>query len=106
MLVNPTRSANSTDTSRRSAIGSTTTTGTGGWAAGAAATATSGDPHSPQNFVPGSLPAPHCEHGCASTAPHSPQNLRPGPFVVPHAAQFTGQVYGPQGCKRERGGAD
>ena len=51
--------------------------------------ATSGEPHSPQNFMPGELAAPHVAHGTASGEPQSPQNFRPASFWNPHTGQVT-----------------
>ena len=51
--------------------------------------ASSGDPHSPQNFTPGALGVPQAAHAAESDAPHSPQNFRPSSFDVPQDAQTT-----------------
>jgi len=75
--VKPTRSMNSTETTRRSA------TGVGGAAAGSAAA--SGEPHSPQNFVSGAFRLPQLAHATARDAPHSPQNFLPLSLAAPHA---------------------
>src|SRR5919109_4779205 len=81
-VVKPTRSANRTETSRRSATGAV-------WAAPAAAgvaagpAAASGEPHSPQNFCPGGFAAPHEEQVAASAVPHSPQNFCVAGFSAP-----------------------
>ena len=69
--VNPTRSANSTETSRRSACAWDAVV-SGVWPAVAASDA----PHSPQNLAPGAFEVPHDAHARVSGAPHSPQNLR------------------------------
>src|SRR5439155_17935831 len=74
-VVNPTRSANSTETSRRSAAG---TWCSGAEVAGTEAPWPNGVPHSPQNFWPGGLTAPHDGHEFESVLPHSPQNFWPG----------------------------
>src|SRR3989442_8598093 len=84
--VNPTRSANSTETSRRSVSGASRE------AAGAASWSTAvwspiGAPHSPQNFAPTTLGDPHEGQATARRAPHSPQNLRPGSLSEPHDVQ-------------------
>jgi len=55
--------------------------------AGAGVPVPSGEPHSPQNFMPGAFAAPQDAHACASAPPHSPQNLRPGSFGVPQDGQ-------------------
>jgi hypothetical protein len=44
-----------------------------------------GDPHSPQNFSPGSFGAPQLGQVAANGVPHSEQNLRPGRFSAPQA---------------------
>ncbi len=72
--VKPTRSANNTDTVRRSATGEATVAGA------AAIPSTSGAPHSPQNFLPGSFGVPQAGQSLARAAPHSPQNFTPAPF--------------------------
>ena len=46
-------------------------------------------PHSPQNFAPGGLTAPHVGQPLASRDPHSRQNLRVGSFGVPHWLQVS-----------------
>src|SRR6266542_803567 len=87
-LVNPTRSAKRTDTSRRSAAGAAEGWG---WALGTTsdgAVAARGDPHSPQNFTVVGFGAPQFAQTRASGVPHSPQNLRPGSFSVPQAEQI------------------
>src|SRR6266508_474943 len=81
-VVNPTRSANNTETSRRSESGSAA------WARGVAP-ATSAAPHSPQNFMPDVFDAPQVAHTSESGAPHSPQNFRPASFSVPQTEQIT-----------------
>jgi len=50
---------------------------------------TSGAAHSPQNFSPGRLAAPHDGQAAASGAAHSEQNFRPGRFSVPQFEQIT-----------------
>ena len=81
--MNPTRSANRTDTSRRSAWGCGAGRGpdSGG--------VSSGVPHSPQNLTPGGFAAPQDGHDRWSGAPHSPQNLRFPSLGSPQAAQST-----------------
>src|SRR6266851_9609447 len=44
-------------------------------------------PHSPQNFSPDSLDAPHRGHFGASASPHCAQNLRPSRLSTPHFMQ-------------------
>jgi len=73
--VNPTRSANNTETSRRSAWGDAALAGVD------VAGATSAVPHSPQNFTPGALGDPQFAHATASGVPHSPQNFLPASFA-------------------------
>jgi hypothetical protein len=75
-LVKPTRSAKSTETSRRSATGGAAV-GTDRVGAGAA----SAVPHSPQNFTPGAFGDPQFAHATASGVPHSPQNFLPASFA-------------------------
>ncbi len=89
--MNPTRSANSTVTWRRSAAagvaGKEAATGA---AAGARAAAPSrGTPHCPQNRCPGSFAAPQEWHAICNGDPHWPQKRWPGRLSVPHAAQVT-----------------
>ena len=84
--VNPTRSANSTDTSRRSAAGGSDVM-VGATGPGPGEGSASEAPHSPQNFVPGVLGVPQAGQGRSSGLPHSPQNFRPGSFSVPQAEQ-------------------
>jgi len=87
-VVNPTRSANRTDTRRRSAI------------AGSRATARRdagadvgppprGVPHSPQNRSSTSFAAPQFGQASASAFPQAEQNFRPGRFSVPQLEQIT-----------------
>jgi hypothetical protein len=57
--VNPTRSAKSTDTIRRSVV-----------AVGGAGAASMAVPHAPQNRSPGSFAAPHAGQAMVSSAPH------------------------------------
>ena len=88
--VNPTRSVNRTDTSRRSATSAGVPVDAElERAAGGAGTtpATRGVPHSPQNRIVGALAVPHDGHAKLSWAPHPPQNLRPGSFSVPQLVQ-------------------
>ena len=51
--------------------------------------AMSGDPHSPQNFWPGRLDAPHDPQTACSGEPHSPQNFWPSALTWPQDAQVT-----------------
>ncbi len=83
--VKPTRSANSTLTSRRSACGE-------GSAPDAGTGVVSTAPHSPQNFAPAVFGVPQAAHGRANDAPHSPQNLRPASFSSPQASHLTSIV--------------
>src|SRR6266511_2398318 len=87
-VVNPTRSANSTDTSRRSEVGASVTS---------AASAPSGAPHWPQNRSSGSLAAPHEGQATARGLPHREQNRRPGRFSVPQLGQVTEEFKFPRG---------
>ena len=77
--VNPTRSANSTVTSRRSAAGASRTV--------AAAAPSRRLPHSPQKLTSGSLAAPQAGQLRASGVPQLPQNFRPAAFSAPQFAQ-------------------
>ena len=91
-VVNPTRSANSTVTSRRSAIGASYATEAaeaGLMTAAPGVAPTSAVPHSPQNRALGWLAAPQLAQTAASFVPHSPQNLRPASFADPQLGQFT-----------------
>src|ERR1700720_264061 len=99
-VVNPTRSANKTDTSRRSATGADwVAAGSGAAAAdtpglGAPASAV---PHSPQNFCPRGFAVPHEEQPSASPAPHSPQNFWPDGLSAEHREQIIlGEGYRPR----------
>src|SRR6266498_2333125 len=83
-VVNPTRSANSTDTSRRSAEGA----GDREAAAGAGAPPRA-EPHAPQNLFVGGFGVPHDAHTLASGLPHAPQNLLVSAFSAPHVGQVT-----------------
>ncbi len=88
--MNPTRSVNSTETSRRSdGADVSTATGAAGATArpGATTSAASGAPQSPQNRSSGSFAAPHAGHVTASAAPQFAQNLRPGRFSAPQEEQ-------------------
>src|SRR5436189_3116692 len=87
--VNPTRSANRTETRRRSAVGAAAGGASGGPTTGAerAAASPSGDPHSPQNLTPGSFAAPQTGQPTASARPHSPQNFLPALFAAPQLEQ-------------------
>src|SRR5437660_2828512 len=79
-VVNPTRSANRTLTSRRSVAAAM---GLGAATAGRDSGAPRDAPHSPQKSNWGSLAAPQEGHSFASAPPHLPQNFRPGAFSVP-----------------------
>ena len=102
--VNPTRSANRTETRRRSATGAARGPGSGtdgcpGVEAAAASVAGDDEgivtasvfPHSPQNRTPGPLGVPQLGHGTARRVPHSPQNLRPTSLDAPQAGQLMGE---------------
>ena len=84
--MKPTRSANSTDTSRRSAtaipIGATVAPGTGCDSAG------SSEPQFAQKWAPGRLAWPHTGHPAASRVPHWMQKLAPAWLAVPHVSQI------------------
>ena len=90
--VDPTRSANSTVTRRRSVPWSGAT---GCPVPGCCAPevvpgrscSASGRPHSPQNLSSGAFAVPQAGQVSASRWPHSLQNLRPGSLVVPQTAQ-------------------
>ena len=86
--VKPTRSTNSTETSRRSAAAGSRDAVAAG-AAVATAPSPSLVPHSPQKFTSAAFGVPHDGHGAARLAPHWRQNLRPSSFGVEHAAQIT-----------------
>src|SRR5215210_887084 len=81
MVVKPTRSAKSTETSRRSAEGVSR-------AISAAGSLVREDPHSPQNFVPGALGVAHTPQTTDRAVPQLPQNLRPCSFSVPQLEQI------------------
>ena len=80
-VVKPTRSAKRTVTSLRSAAVETAGSGAGA--------AISGEPHSPQNFVPGAFAVPHDGQARERGLPHSPQNFRLCSFSSPQAGQAT-----------------
>jgi hypothetical protein len=44
-------------------------------------------PHSPQNFSPAAMVAPHCEQVAARGVPQLVQNLRPSRLSLPHFEQ-------------------
>jgi hypothetical protein len=48
----------------------------------------SGEPHSPQNFIPGVFGFAHEGQTTARKCPHSPQNLRPASFSNPQFVQI------------------
>jgi hypothetical protein len=82
--VNPTRSANSTEQTRRSATGAARVAAA---ADGDEATAPSaGAPQALQNRCPAARLAPHAAHDTDSGVPHPPQNRLPGGFCAPQAA--------------------
>src|SRR5271165_1463836 len=78
-VVKPTRSANSTLTSRRS--GATAGTGSGGLASASAF------PHDGQNLSPSPTSAPQDAQVRPSCAPHWPQKACSGCTAAPHAEQ-------------------
>ena len=83
ICVKPTRSANSTDTSRRSATGRLV-------GAGDEASVVSPSrrvPHRPQNLAPGTRGAPQFGQAAASGFPHWTQKLTSAEFSVPHRSQ-------------------
>ncbi len=83
--MNPTRSAKSTEISRRSVPAVGGAAGTAALVTGLAAA--SCEPHSPQNFTVGGFGEPQVGQARASAEPHSPQNLRPASFSDPHDEQ-------------------
>src|SRR5262245_2800570 len=85
-VVNPTRSAKSTVTRRRSATGAVTF-GAGPFV-GSAATPRA-VPHSGQNFAAASTGVSQDGHVRASALPHSLQNFAPGATAVWHDGQAT-----------------
>src|SRR6516162_10236654 len=89
-VVNPTRSAKRTVTSRRSAADAGWTVGSraGGTETGGLAATASTVPHSPQNFCSGGLAVPHDGHTTASAVPHSPQNFWPEGLSAEHRGQI------------------
>src|SRR5215472_13662491 len=89
-VVNPTKSAKSTETSRRSATGAAWAVGSGAGTAepGPCDDAPSTLPHSPQNFWPGGFAIPHDGQASASGAPHSPQNFWPEGLSAAHRGQI------------------
>src|SRR5438067_11825488 len=89
--VKPTRSANRTETSRRSVAGMTISPASTASARGA--------PHSPQNLSPGWFAAAQEGHEIARPAAHWAQNLRPGRFSAPHREQ-TNMATPPNGLGR------
>ena len=84
--MNPTRSANSTETRRRSATGAGTKAGAP--ARAGSALCASDVPHSAQNFAAAGSCAPQDRHVRASAVPHSTQNFAPGMFSVAQLAQI------------------
>lgn len=95
--MNPTRSANRTDTRRRSATGSPACPAAVPLDARAAAVtgapavlefAVSGDAHSEQNFALGGLAKPQVAQGPAKGVAHSLQNLAPARFSLPQFGQI------------------
>src|SRR2546425_4827847 len=83
--VKPTRSANNTETRRRSDCGVARGTPSAAvdWIPGPSAV-----PHSPQNLNRGSLRLPQLGHTSASAEPHPPQNLRSAGLSVPQVGQI------------------
>jgi hypothetical protein len=86
-VVKPTRSANRTDTRRRSVAGPVPLGATAAGGASGRASALRGEPHSPQNLLSGVFGAEHDGQTSASGAPHSLQNFRPRSFSVPQLGQ-------------------
>src|SRR4051812_12198622 len=86
--VNPTRSANSSDTMRRSETGAAPVAGASTGPAAVAGAAVSGVPHSLQNLPPVNG-APHVGHDTMIGVPHSEQNFAPGRLTAPQAAQLS-----------------
>src|SRR5207245_2797481 len=82
-VVNPTRSANSTETRRRSDAGAATLV-----SAPSRGGAPTGVPHSSQNSAPGRSLVPHVAHWPASGAPHWKQNLPSDRFSAPQLGQI------------------
>ena len=83
--MKPTRSANRTETSRRSAAGASRARAA---AAPGPAWAEAGAPHSPQNFSLPARAAPHDPHESASGVPHSMQNFFPCGFSAAQLGQI------------------
>ena len=81
--MKPTRSANSTVTSRRSATGDSTLAGV----ANRLSPTSSAAPQSPQNRFAGGFELPQEEQAAASALPQSPQNFFPAGFSVPQFVQ-------------------
>src|SRR5947207_8145376 len=96
-VVNPTRSANRTETSRRSitepgwGVGSEPDPGVGKGRPGVEVpdAALRSAPHTPQNLSPGSLAPPQAGQAMARVAPHSEQNRLSGRFSVPQFGHVT-----------------
>jgi len=82
--VNPTRSANSTDTSRRSAAGDAAGAGTS-----SELIVTRDVPHSAQNFAPTACGVLHVGHASACGVPHSEQNFAPAATGLPQEPHGT-----------------
>ena len=86
--VNPTKSANNTDTNRRSATGASRAgDGDSAARAGAAAAGVSADPQEPQNRLPGGFDVPHAAQTAASGLPQPPQKRFSGGFSMPQLVQ-------------------
>ncbi len=105
--VNPTRSANSTETRRRSDTGGAVTAAAIRAGAAAipgptapAAARESDAPHSPQNLNLGSFGLPQFGQATTRAAPHSPQNLRSAGLSVPQLEQI--KAYPRRGVAFER----
>src|SRR6266511_3643759 len=93
-VVNPTRSANSSETSRRSAVAAGCRVRPPGSRTEVVERPVAefpprAVPHSPQNLWPGGFAAPHEEQVMARAVPHSPQNFWPAGFSAPHFEQPT-----------------
>src|SRR6266511_2867565 len=88
-VVNPTRSANSTETSRRSDDAAARPFGRAAATPAGSTALPSAVPHSPQNRSDGSFGAPQDGHTTASGDPHDEQNFLPSRFTVPQFPQVT-----------------
>ena len=97
--MKPTRSANRTDTTRRSMAGAEVAEAAAGSRAIAPGLAVvSGLPHSPQNLLSGAFGEEQEPQITTSAVPHSLQNLRPASLSAPHAEQI---ISAPAACQAE-----